>query len=282
METTLSSATRKVIISGENPTRLIGERINPTNRKKLAAELQSGSLEFVLQEAVRQIEDGADILDVNVGAAGVDDVAMLPQAVQAIMEKVDVPLCIDTPNPKALKAALEVYQGRALVNSVNGEEKSLEAVLPLVAEHDAAVIGLTMDDDGIPEDPAKRLEIARKIITRAEALGIARENVVIDCLAMSIGANSKAGAVTLETIRLVKEELGVNMTMGASNISFGLPDREAVNRAFLPMIIMAGVTCPIVNAAKVRDVALATDLLMGRDDYAMNYIKFFRSQQKKA
>ncbi len=281
MQTTLSSATRTVIVGDDQPTRLIGERINPTGRKKLSAALAAGDLAVLRQEAITQVEAGADIVDVNVGAAGIDDVRLLPQAIQIVMEAVDAPISIDTANPVALKAALAVYPGQALVNSVNGEERSLQAVLPLVAEYGARVIGLTMDDAGIPtDDPTRRLAIARKIIERAESLGIPRENVLIDCLAMAVGTDPQAASATLEAIRLVKTELGVNQTLGASNVSFGLPDRETVNRAWLPLVIAAGVNCPIADAAKVRDVVLATDVLIGRDEFAMSYIRFFRAQRK--
>ncbi len=278
MHTIVSSSSKTVTI-GDGHTRLIGERINPTGRKKLTAALVAGDLDLVRQEAINQVEAGADLIDVNVGAAGVDEVALLPEAVRVVMAAVDAPLSIDTANPAALQAALEVYEGRALVNSVNGKEKSLDEVLPLIAAYDAAVIGLTMDDDGIPNDPEQRLAIATKIVERAEALGIGRERLLIDCLAMTVGADWKASMVTLQTIRMVKEQLGVNLALGASNVSYGLPDRETINRAYLPMVIMAGVSCPIVNVAKVRDVVLATDLLLGRDEFAMNYIQYFRARQ---
>jgi 5-methyltetrahydrofolate--homocysteine methyltransferase len=280
MQTTLSSATRTVIIGDDQPTRLIGERINPTGRKKLTAALLAGDLDMIRQEAVEQVGAGADILDVNVGAAGVNEEKLLPQVLQMVMETVDVPLSIDTANPAALKAALEVYRGKALVNSVNGEERSMQAVLPLVAQYEARVIALTMDEQGIPADPARRLAVARKIVERAESLGISRDRILIDCLAMAVGTDSRAGWITLEAIRLVKAELGVNLTLGVSNVSFGLPDREAINRTFLPMVIAAGVNCPIVNVARVRDVILAADVLAGRDEFAMNYIRYFRAQQK--
>ncbi len=280
MQTIVSSATRTVII-GDGPTRLIGERINPTGRKALTAALVEGQLDIIRQEAIAQVEAGADIIDVNVGAAGVDEVALLPEAVRLVMTAVDAPISIDTANPEALRAALAVYEGRALVNSVNGKEKSLAEVLPLIAEYGASVIGLTMDDEGIPTDAARRLAIARTIVERAESLGISRDRVLIDCLAMTVGADSTAAAVTLEAIRLVKAELGVNLALGASNVSYGLPDRETINRAFLPMVIMAGVNCPIVNVARVRDVVLATDLLLGRDEFAMNYIRYCRAQQAR-
>ncbi|MEA3338504.1 MAG: dihydropteroate synthase [Chloroflexota bacterium] len=285
METILKSAKKSVVIGPEKPTVLIGERINPTGRKRLAAALIEGNLEIIRQEAKVQVEAGADVLDVNVGAAGVDEVALLPEAVRMVMEAVDAPVCIDSPNIEALRAALALHEelapeGKPLINSVNGEEERLEKVLPLVAEYGAAVIGLTMDDDGISTDPGKRLAIARKIVERAEALGIPREDVVIDCLALTVGADSQAGVVSLETMRMVRQELGLNMTLGASNISFGLPERDVINWAFLAMAIQNGLNCPIVNAADVRTAILAVDMLMGRDDYAMRYIKAYKKRIK--
>jgi 5-methyltetrahydrofolate--homocysteine methyltransferase len=281
METKVSSAVKEIVIGGGRPTVLIGERINPTGKKKLAAALLAGDLEIVRQEALAQVQAGADILDVNVGAAGVDEVALLPQAVQTVIEAVDVPLCLDSSDPKALEVALKVYQGKPLINSVNGGERSLEAVLPLVKEYGAAVIGLTMDDEGIPNDAARRVSIARKIVERAKALGIPREDVIIDCLALTVGADSAAGLITIQSIRKVKAELGVNLSLGASNISFGLPERDVLNAAFLAIAIAAGVTCPIVDAARVRPAILSADLALGRDQYAMRYIRAYRQRQKR-
>ena len=280
MGTTVSSATKEVVIGDGRPTVLIGERINPTGKKKLTAALQAGNLEIVCQEALAQVDAGADILDVNVGAAGVNEVALLPQVVQAVMGTVDVPLCIDSSNPEALKATLDIYQGKPLINSVTGEEHSLENVLPLVKEYGATVIGLTMDNEGIPNNSERRVAIAHKIVERAEAMGIPRADVIIDCLTLAVGADSKAGLVTIETIRKVKAELGVNLTLGASNISFGLPDRDLLNNAFLAIAIAAGVTCPIVNVAKVHPAILAADLALGYDKYATRYIKAYRQRQK--
>jgi 5-methyltetrahydrofolate--homocysteine methyltransferase len=284
METTLKGTGKKVVIGEDRPTVILGERINPTGKKKLAAALAAGDLEVVRKEALAQVAAGADILDVNVGAAGVDEVDLLPKAVTLVLETTDVPVSIDTADGKALAAALAAHKeanpdGRALVNSVNGEESSLKRVLPLVAEYGTAVIGLCMDDDGIPATPEKRLEVAKKIIERAAAHGIGREDILIDCLALTVGADSKAAWVTLEAIRMVKEELGVNLALGASNISFGLPDRETMNGAFLALAIQRGLNCPIVDAAKVRQYVLAADLALGRDDYAMRYIKAFRQRQ---
>lgn len=286
MKTILRGTGKKVVIEDGGPTIILGERINPTGKRKLAAALLAGDLELVRHEAIAQVAAGADILDVNVGAAGVDEVDLLPKAVRLVLETVEAPVAIDTPNGQALAAALAMHKqinpdGKPLVNSVNGEEASLARVLPLVAEYRTAVIGLCMDDEGIPKTPERRLEVARKIIARAEAYGIPREDILIDCLALTVGADSKAGWVTLEAIRLVKEELGMNLALGASNVSFGLPDRETLNGVFLAIAISRGVNCPIVDAAKVRPYILAADLALGRDEYAMRYIRAFR-QRKQA
>ena len=285
METVLKGMGKQVVISDSRPTVILGERINPTGKKKLAAALVAGDLELVREEALAQVDVGADILDVNVGAAGVDEEALLPKAVKLVLETVDVPICIDTPNGEALAAALAMHKelnpdGKPLVNSVNGEEASLARVLPLVAEYKTAVIGLCMDDDGIPETPEKRLAVAKKIVERAEEHGIGREDILIDCLALTVGADHMAGWITLESIRMVREELGVNMALGASNVSFGLPDRETLNGVFLGMAIQRGLNCPIVDAAKVAHFIQAADLALGRDEYSMRYLKAYRKRQK--
>jgi len=280
METVVSSTTRQVVISDARPTVLIGERINPTGKKKLAEALRAGDLEIVRQEALDQVQAKADILDVNVGTTGVDEVALLPQAVRAVTDTVDVPLCIDSSNPRALAAALKTYQGKALVNSVTGQDESLNEVLPVVKEYQAAVIGLTMDEEGIPKSTDRRVSIAHKIIERAEAIGIPREDVIIDCLNMPAAADSQASLTVIQAIGRIKAELGVNMTLGASNISFGLPDRTLLNSAFLAMVIQLGVTCPVVDVAKVRSFVLATDALLGRDTYMKRYIQAYREQSK--
>lgn len=286
MDTILVGTGKKVIIGDDRPTVLIGERINPTGKKKLSAALGEGDLSVVHKEALAQVEAGADVLDVNVGAAGVDEVDLLPKAVKLVMETVNVPLCIDTANIEAMAAALAVHkelapEGKPLINSINGEEERLQSVLPLVAEYGAAVIGLCMDDDGIPDEPERRLAVATKIVERAGALGVPPEDIVLDCLALTVGADSKAGWKTLETIRLVKQELGVNITLGASNVSFGLPARDTINGIFIAMAIQNGMTCAIVNAEHVRSFILAADLSLGRDEYAMRYIKAFRKRRKK-
>jgi 5-methyltetrahydrofolate--homocysteine methyltransferase len=209
----------------------------------------------------------------------VDEVTLLPKAVQAVMEVVKVPLCLDSHNAKALEAALKVYTGKPIINSVNGQESSLEEVLPLVKEYGAAVIGLTMDDAGIPPEAEQRVAIAHKIVNAAEKLGIPREDIIIDCLCLTLGADAKAGFVTLDAVRRVREELGVNQTLGASNISYGLPDRELLTSTFVAHAITAGVTCPTVNVAKVLQIVAATDLILGRDKCATNYTQAYRKMQ---
>ncbi len=284
LTTSIVSKTKTVEISRDKPTIIIGERINPTGRKKVLAALQSGEFDLVRTDALAQVQAGASILDVNAGVPGADEPALLRQVMQTVMEVTDVPLCIDTANPAALEAALSIYKGSALVNSVNGEEKSLNSVLPLVKEYGAAVIGLCMDDDGIPATPEARLKAAAKVIERAAQMGIPPENVVIDPLAMTMGADHTSGYTTLKTIELVVQEFGVNITMGASNISFGLPDRKFVNSTFIAMAIHAGLTCPITNplVPEVVIAMLAANLSMGRDEYGMNWIKAFRRRKKEA
>jgi 5-methyltetrahydrofolate--homocysteine methyltransferase len=282
VETRVAGASLEVVIGGDRPTVLIGERINPTGKKRLAEALRAGDLSVVEEEAVAQVAAGADILDVNVGATGVDDEEMLPRAVEMVAKTVNVPLCLDSKKPKALAAALAVCPGRPIVNSVTGEEASLEEVLPLVKQYGVPVIGLALDDNGIPADAEARVEIAHRIVQRAEAIGIPREDIIIDCLTLSLGANVKAGLGTLEATRRVKAELGVNQTQGASNISHGLPNRPVLTGAYLAMGIEAGLTCPTVDVAQVRMAVLAADLVLGRDNYAMRFISAFREAQKAA
>jgi 5-methyltetrahydrofolate--homocysteine methyltransferase len=281
METRVSSATREVFIADGGPTRLIGERINPSGKKKLAEALKNGDFEVICREAIAQVEAGADILDINVVSPGVDEISVLPQVVQRVMASVDVPLCIDINKPDALRKTLEVYRGKPIINSVTGEEKSLNEILPLAKKFGAVVIGLTMDEKGIPKESDRRVDIARKIIERAASFGIPQEDVIIDCLALSLGADSHAGVVTIDAIRKVKEQLCVNQTLGASNISFGLPDRTLVNHTFLALAISSGVTCPTVDAAKVRSAVLSTDLILGRDRFAQRYLKDFRQRRSQ-
>jgi len=281
METRVSSPTKEVIIGDDQPTVLIGERINPAGKKKLAEALKAGNLEIVRREALAQAQAGADILDVSVGTFGVDEVTLLPQAVQAVIDTVDIPLCLDSANPEALEAALKVCKGKPLINSVTGEEHSLAKVLPLVKEYGAVVIGLVQDDEGIPNNAERRVAIAHKIVQQAEAAGIPREDIMIDCLTFAVGADTSSGLVTLEAIRRVKAELGVNLTLGASNISFGLPDRDVINNTFVAIVIAAGVTCLIVDVAKVRPIVLAADLVLANDKRARRYIEAYRQRQKQ-
>lgn len=279
MVTIVSRDGKEVVIGHGRPTVLIGERINPAGKKKLAEALVAGNLDIVRAEAIAQAKAGADIIDVNVGTFGVDEVLLLPKAVQAVMEAVDLPLCIDSAKPEALAAALRVYKGKALINSVTGEERSLQAVLPLVKQYGAAVVGLVQDEEGVPKDAEGRVAIARKIVEKAEAAGIPRQDVVIDCLATAVGADAASGLAVIEAIRRVKSELGVNITLGASNISFGLPDRELLNNAFLAMVVAAGATALIVDVAKVRHIILAADLISNRDQHARRYIQAYRQRQ---
>jgi 5-methyltetrahydrofolate--homocysteine methyltransferase len=281
METIVKSSTKEVKISIDAPFVIIGEKINPTGRKKLAAALQGGDYDYVKALAVKQVEAGADILDVNVGVPGLDEVAVLPEVAKIVSESVEVPLCIDTANPAALEAALAVLPGKPLVNSVNGEEKSLERVLPLVKEYGVAVIGLVMDDDGIPATAEQRLSVADKIFERAGQLGIPENDIVIDPLVLTVGADSSAGKVTLGTVELVRSEIGANINLGASNVSFGLPDRHLINQAFLSVAMQAGATCAITDPIKLTAIIRAADLLLGRDDHGMRYLKYWRKHNPK-
>ncbi len=280
MITELSSSSKTVAISPDLRTVIIGERINPTARKKLGEALLAGDMELVRKEALSQVQAGAHVLDVNVGYPGVDEPEMVKEAVKAVMETVDVPICLDSANPDVMEAALSVYKGKILLSSVTGEPEKLDAILPLVKRYGTAVVALCMDESGIPNDPQERLEIARRIVAKAESLGIPREDVIVDCACMTVATDSRAAKVTLESIRLVRQELGVNMTLGASNVSHGLPERKTINAAYLPMVLAAGVNCPIIDPTipEIAKAILSSDLLLGRDEYAMNYIKAYRAR----
>ena len=276
MKTILRGSKREVVIDTSGPVIIIGECINPTRRKKLVSTLQERNFEYMLSLAKSQIDAMADVLDVNVGFPGVVDEVLLPEAVIALQDNFDIPLCLDSPNSKAIEAALKVAKGKCLINSVNAEEKSLERLLPIAREYGAAIIGLVLDDDGITHVPEKRLRIAEKIINRAVQAGIKEEDVIIDPMAMAISADPNACRVTLETIRLVHDKLGHNITQGASNISFGLPNRENINSAYMAMSIMNGLTCPIANPEKIAGLVRAADLVLGRDDYAIRFIEHYQ------
>lgn len=284
LKTIVSSETKTVEIHRSQPTVIIGERINPTGRKSLLAELKEGKFDIVKRDAVAQVEAGAAIIDVNAGVPGVDEEPILRDMMHAIMEVTDAPLCIDTADTTALESALSIYKGKALINSVNGEEERLEAVLPLVKEYDASVIALCMDDEGIPPTAQDRFNVAAKMVERADKLGISVERLVFDPLALTMGSDHNAGMIAIDTIRMIVAEFGANITMGASNISFGLPDRAAINATFIVMSILAGLTCPITNPLE-EEVSLsikAADLVMARDEFGMNWIKAFRARSKES
>jgi 5-methyltetrahydrofolate--homocysteine methyltransferase len=259
---------------------IIGECINPTRRKKLISSLQENNFDLVMELAGSQIKAGADVLDVNVGYPGVDEVAMLPEAVRRIQEKFDIPLCLDSPNPKAIEAALRVASGKCLINSVNGEERSMKALLPIASEYGAAIIAMAMDEEGITHDPEKRLAVAEKILVEAINEGIEEEDVIVDPLAMAVSADPNACRITLDTMQLIRRKLGLNMTLGASNISFGLPNREALNAAFISLAIYNGLSCPIANPDKITAAVRATDLVLGRDAYALRFIELFQANMQ--
>jgi 5-methyltetrahydrofolate--homocysteine methyltransferase len=278
--TVLRGRSKTVEVGADRPFCVIGERINPTGRKKFAEELRGGDLSTVSHDAVAQVEAGADLLDVNAGIPLVDEASLLAGMLKTVQAAVDVPICIDSSVIEALEAGLSVYEGRALVNSVTAEDDRLSEILPLVARHDAAVIGLANDETGIPETPEKRLACARKIVAAATDFGIAAEDVVIDPLAMTVGADPVAVRTTLATISLIRDELGVNMCLGASNVSFGLPERHALNAAFLPMAMAAGLTSAIMSTASVVvDSVRAADLLLGHDEWGANWIAAHRARQ---
>ncbi len=265
METKLASRTREVIVSIDRPFVIIGERINPTGRKVLAAEMKEGRMDRVRSDALAQVAAGAHMLDVNAGIPMLDEPALLVAAIKAVCEVTDAPVCIDSSIIEALEAGLAAYEGKALVNSVTAEEERMAIILPLSM---------------VPEE---RLALARRIIERAGDYGIPPEDVIIDPIAMTVAADPTAGRITLETMRLIRDELGNNMTCGASNVSFGLPDRPTVNAAFLPVAMYAGLTCAITNPLipEVRRGVLASDLLLGHDEYAMKWISAHRAELKE-
>ena len=281
MDTVLQSRSRTVTIAIDKPFCIIGERINPTGRKAFAQELRDGNLDRVIEDADAQIAMGADMLDVNAGIPLVDEAELLAQMIRLLQDHTDMPLCIDSSVIEALEAGLDAYEGKALVNSVTGEDERLELILPIVAKHGAAVIGLTNDETGIPETAEKRLEIARKIVSVAGDHGIPPQDVVLDPLAMTVGADPQAVRITLDAIEMIRDELGVNMCLGASNVSFGLPERHTLNAAFLAMGSAHGLTSAIMNALSeecVRSVR-ASDLMLGKDEWGANWISAHRARQ---
>jgi 5-methyltetrahydrofolate--homocysteine methyltransferase len=257
------------------PFTIIGERINPTGRKKLAVEMASENFDRVINDALAQVEAGAHMLDINAGIPLTDEPKLLEEAVKLVQSVTDVPLSIDSSIVAALERGLKVYRGKALVNSVTGEEDRLESVLPIVKKHGAAVIGISNDEHGISEDPDVRFEVAKKIVERAMDHGIPKEDVIIDPLVMPIGAIRLAGQQVFQILRRVREELGCNTVCGASNISFGLPNRSMLNAVFLPMAIANGLTSAITNPLEkeIRQAIQAADVMMGFDENCMQWIQ---------
>ena len=281
MHTVVRSATREVTIGHDRPFCVIGERINPTGRKKFQEELRAGDLSSVAIDVHSQVAGGATMLDVNMGAPLIDEADLLAKSVLLIQTLTDLPLCIDSSVVEALEAGLSVYQGKALVNSITTEDERMEAILPLVKKYGAAIIALPNDEEEIPDDPHKRLELVRKIVTVATTeYGIPIEDILIDPLAMPIGADSSLVWKTLETIRLIRDEFGLNMTLGASNVSFGMPDRHTIGSVFLPMAMTVGLTSAIMDSRTesiVRAVR-AGDLMLGNDEWGAAWIAAHRAR----
>jgi 5-methyltetrahydrofolate--homocysteine methyltransferase len=283
MHTVLRSATKQVVIGPDQPFCIIGERINPTGRPKFQQELRDGDLHRVAEDVHAQIAGGATMLDVNMGVPLADEADLLARAVRLVQSMTDLPLCIDSSVVEALEAGLAAYQGKALVNSVTGEKERMEQILPLVKKYGAAVIALPNEEEEIPEDPQVRLEITRKIVAVAtQEYGIPIEDIVIDPLAMPIGANHEYGKWTCEAIALIRAELDLNMTLGASNVSFGMPGRHALAAAFLPMAMASGLTSAIMDARtpQVVEAVRAADLMLGNDEWGASWIAAFRAKQK--
>jgi 5-methyltetrahydrofolate--homocysteine methyltransferase len=283
MDTVISSSTRTVVIGPDQPFCIIGERINPTGRKAFQKQLQQGDTSQIDIDVAEQIAGGAHVLDVNVGDPLADEVSLMRTAVKQIQAQTDMPLCIDSSVIEALEAGLEVYQGKALVNSVTGEEERMEAIFPIVARYGAAVVALANDDE-IRMEPEHRVAIVRRIVSRAADYGIKREDLVIDALAMPIGAEPRAAAYFFETLRLIRDEFGLNTTCGASNTSFGMPGRHALNAHFIATASTHGLTSAIMDARNAECVngARAADVLHARDEYGMGWIKAHRAAQAAA
>jgi 5-methyltetrahydrofolate--homocysteine methyltransferase len=285
MHTVLSSATKTITIGHDQPFCIIGERINPTGRKKFQEQLRAGDLSGIEADVIAQVEGGATMLDVNMGAPLIDEAAVLAQAVTMIQSLTDLPLCIDSSVVEALEAGLAAYKGKALVNSITAETERMDLILPLVRKYGAAIIALPNDETEIPEDPRRRLELVEKIVDYATGTyGIPIEDIVIDPLAMPIGADSSMVVRTLETIALIKERFGLNTTLGASNVSFGMPDRHTLNSVFLPMAMTAGLTSAIMDSrtAQVVTAVRAADLMNGNDEWGSSWIAAHRARQAAA
>lgn len=284
MHTIVSSATKTVTIGADQPFCIIGERINPTGRKIFQEQLRAGDMSAVEKDVHDQVAMGATMLDVNMGAPLVDEAELLGKAVTMIQELTDLPLCIDSSVVEALEAGLDAYKGKALVNSITAEDERMELILPLVKKYGAAIIALPNDEFEIPEEPERRLELTRYIVEQATGkYGIPIEDIVIDPLAMPIGADSQMVVRTLKTIELIRDEFGLNMTLGASNVSFGMPDRHTLNAVFLPMAMKAGLTSAIMDSrtASIVNAVRAADLMMGNDEWGANWIALHRAKEAK-
>lgn len=281
MHTVLSSPGQTVTIGHDQPFCIIGERINPTGRKKFQLELRAGNLSAIEKDVTDQIAGGANVLDVNMGVPLTDEPALLSKAITLIQSITDMPICIDSSVVEALQAGLETYQGKALVNSVTGEDDRMELVLPLIKRHGAAIIALPNDETGIPATAAERMVITEKIVRAVEKHGIPLEDLVIDPLAMTVGADPEAVKITLETIYLIREKWGLNMTLGGSNISFGLPYRHALNAAFLPAAMSHGLTSAVMDSRTplIVESVRAADLLLGLDPWGSTWITRFRAME---
>ncbi|QKE84004.1 dihydropteroate synthase [Arthrobacter sp. NEB 688] len=280
--TVLRSATKEVVLGGDKPFCVIGERINPTGRPLFQAALREGDLSIIAKDVAAQVAGGADVLDINMGVPLTDEAELLSKAIQLVQSLTDLPICIDSSVVEALEAGLSVYQGRALVNSITAEDDRMAAILPLVKKYDAAIVALPNDEDEIPMEAEKRLALTEKIVRVAtQEYGIAIEDIVIDPLAMPIGADSTVGRTTLEVIRGIRERWGLNTTCGASNVSFGMPGRHAINAAWLPLAMSAGMTSAIMDARtpQVVDAVRASDLLLGNDEWGMSWIGAHRARQ---
>ena len=277
-KTVVSSATKEVVIGFDQPFVMIGERINPTGRKLLAKEMSKGDFSRVEQDTLAQVAAGAQMLDVNAGIPLADEPKILAETIKLVQSLTDVPLSIDSSIVAALQAGLEVYQGKALLNSVTGEEERLESVLPLVKKYGCAVVAISNDETGISEDPNVRFEVAKKIVYRAKDYGIPSSDIVVDPLVMPIGALNSAGMQVIKLVRRLQEELKVNTTCGASNVSFGLPNRNGINAAFLTMAIASGLTSAITNPLheSVMQAVLGADVMMGNDPNCVRWIKRYR------
>ncbi len=281
MQTVVTSPTKTVIIGADQPFCIIGERINPTGRRIFQEQVRAGDLSAIIKDVKAQVEGGADMLDVNMGVPLTDEAELMRQAIKMVQELTDLPICIDSSVLEALEAGLQTYQGRALVNSTTGEDDRLDHILPLVKKYDAAVIALPNDETEIPMTVEDRLKITEKILRACDKHGVSHDRLVIDPLAMPIGAEPQAGNLFFETVHEIKTRWGLNMTCGASNVSFGMPNRHAINAAFLPAAMAVGLTSAVMDARSPEIVSSvrATDILLGNDQYGGNWISRFRAME---